>query len=177
MLGFAAVKRMFRARSVEMTITILLLFSALSVGLMAGVYFTFSVFVMRSLDALEMPAGMIAMQSINRIIQRSLFLPLFFVSSLTCLALVVLGVMRWGEPGAWQMATGGALYVIGMLVVTVAGNVPLNNALDAVDANSAEAEAMWRRYMQRWLPWNHVRSISCAISMGLLISAIVMHKV
>ncbi|MEP2988197.1 MAG: anthrone oxygenase family protein [Parasphingorhabdus sp.] len=158
-------------------ITILLWFSALSVGIMAGVYFTFSVFVMRSLDALEMPMGMIAMQSINRIIQKSLFLPLFFVSSLACLILMVLGVMRWDEPGAWQMATGGALYVVGMLVVTIAGNVPLNNALEAVNANGADGEAMWRRYMQRWLPWNHVRTVSCTISMGLLIGAIAMHQV
>ncbi|GAB5486514.1 MAG: hypothetical protein Pars2KO_00840 [Parasphingorhabdus sp.] len=61
-----------------MMTTILLWFSAISVGIMAGVCFTFSVFVMRSLDAFEKPAGMIAMQSINRIIQRSLFLSLFF---------------------------------------------------------------------------------------------------
>jgi uncharacterized membrane protein len=160
-----------------MMVTMLLWFSALSVGIMAGVYFTFSVFVMRSLDALEKPAGMIAMQSINRIIQRSLFLPLFFVSSLTCLTLAVLGTMNWGDPGTWQMATGGALYVVGMLLVTIAGNVPLNNALEAVDANGAEAEAMWRRYMQRWLPWNHVRTVSCTISMGLLIDAIVTQTV
>ena len=156
---------------------LLLWFSALSVGIMAGVYFTFSVFVMQSLDALEMPQGMIAMQSINRIIQKSLFLPLFFISSMTCLVLVVLGIMHWDEPGSWQMTAGGGLYVIGMLVVTIAGNVPLNNALEAIDAKSVEAEAMWRRYMQRWLPWNHVRTVSCTISMGLLISAIVLQTV
>lgn len=153
-------------------VTIILWFAALSVGIMTGVYFAFSVFVMQSLDAVERPIGMIAMQSINRIIQKSLFLPVFFTSSLACLILAILGVIAWGDPGAWQMAIGGGLYFVGMLVVTIVGNVPLNNALEATDANGGEAEAMWRRYMHRWLPWNHVRTMSCLVSLGLLIAAI-----
>ena len=145
-----------------MTISILLCFAAVSVGLMAGIYFAFSVFVLQALDAAGRPVGMAAMQSINRIILKSAFLPLFFASSLACLLLAVFGVMHWASAGAWQMVIGGALYLVGMLVVTAAANVPLNNAL----------EAMWRRYMARWLPWNHVRTVSCTVSLVLLISAI-----
>lgn len=156
----------------EQVITATLWFAAISVGIMAGVYFTFSVFVMQSLDALERPAGMVAMQSINRIILRSLFLPLFFTSSLACLLLAVFGLMQWSSAGAWQMVIGGALYIVGMLVVTMIGNVPLNNALEATDAAGPDAEAMWRRYLQRWLPWNHVRTVSCTASLILLIGAI-----
>ena len=155
-----------------MTISILLWFAAISTGVMAGIYFAFSVFVMQSLDALERPAGMVAMQSINRIILKSAFLPLFFASSLACLVLAVFGVMQWGSAGAWQMVFGGALYLVGMLVVTAAANVPLNNGLEATDANGPEAEAMWRRYLARWLPWNHVRTLSCTASLILLIDAI-----
>ncbi|WP_231862734.1 anthrone oxygenase family protein [Sphingorhabdus sp. M41] len=153
-------------------ITATLWFAALSVGIMAGVYFTFSAFVMQSLDAAGRPAGMAAMQSINRIILKSLFLPLFFASSLACLLLAVFGVMQWGNAGAWQMVTGGFVYLAGMLAVTAAANVPLNNALEATDAAGPDAEAMWRRYMQRWLPWNHVRTVSCTVSLALLIGAI-----
>ena len=153
-------------------ITATLWFAAISVGLMAGVYFAFSAFVMQALDAAGRPAGMAAMQSINRIIVRSLFLPLFFASSLACLLLAVFGVMQWGSAGAWQMVIGGTLYVAGMLAVTAAANVPLNNALEATDAGGPDAEAMWRRYMQRWLPWNHVRTVSCTVSLVLLVAAI-----
>jgi uncharacterized membrane protein len=64
------------------------------------------------------------------------------------------------------------IYLLGMLVVTAAANVPLNNALEATDAAGPEAEAMWRRYMQRWLPWNHIRTASCTVSLVLLIAAI-----
>ena len=153
-------------------ITATLWFAAISVGLMAGVYFAFSAFVMQALDAAGRPAGMAAMQSINRIIVRSLFLPLFFASSLACLLLAVFGVMIWGSAGACQMVIGGVIYLVGMLAVTAFANVPLNNALEAVDAAGAEAEAMWRRYMQRWLPWNHVRTVSCTVSLILMIGAI-----
>ena len=153
-------------------ITATLWFAAISVGLMAGIYFTFSVFVMQALDAVGQPFGMAAMQSINRVIVKSLFLPLFFASSLACLLLAIFGVMHRGTPGAWQMAGGGALYLIGMLVVTAAANVPLNNALEATDATGPDAEVMWRRYMQSWLPWNHVRTVSCTASLVLLIGAI-----
>ncbi|MEO9601168.1 anthrone oxygenase family protein [Parasphingorhabdus sp.] len=153
-------------------ITATLWFATISVGIMAGVYFTFSAFVLQSLDAAGRPVGMLAMQSINRIILRSLFLPLFFLSSLACLLLAVFGVMQWGNAGAWQMVGGGALYVLGMLVVTMVGNVPLNNALEATDAAGPDAEAMWRRYMQRWLPWNHVRTVSCTVALILLIAGI-----
>lgn len=151
----------------------LLWFAVLSVGIMAGVYFAFSTFVMQALDRLERPAGMLAMQSINRVILASPFLPLFFASTAACAALAVWGAVSWGAPGAWPMAAGGALYVLGMFVVTVAGNVPLNNALEAADPATPEGEAMWRRYMKDWMAWNHVRSAACVVSLALLVMALV----
>ena len=156
----------------QQMITAILWFAALSVGLMAGIYFAFSFFVLQALDAAGRPAGMSAMQSINRVIVRSPFLPLFFTSSLACLLLAVLSVMHWGSAGAWQMAGGGLLYLGGMLFVTAFANVPRNNRLDAADTDTPEGEAMWRRYLQRWLPWNHVRTVSCTASMVLFIVAI-----
>ncbi len=156
----------------EAVITATLWFAALSAGLMAGIYFAFSVFVVQALDAAGRTVGMAAMQAINRVIVRSLFLPLFFASGLACLFLAVTGVMVSETPGAWQMASGGALYLLGMLLVTIIGNVPLNNALEATDAAGPEGEAMWRRYRQRWLAWNHVRTLSCTGTLALLIGAI-----
>ncbi|AKH44051.1 putative membrane protein [Altererythrobacter atlanticus] len=150
----------------------ILWFAVLAVGIMAGVYFTFSTFLMQSLDRLDRPAGMVAMQTINRVILVSPFLPLFFVSSLACAALVVAGVVYWNLPGSWQMAAGGAAYVLGMFVVTATRNVPLNNALEATDPAGPEGEAMWRRYMKRWMAWNHVRSVACVLSLALLVMAV-----
>lgn len=147
---------------------ILLWFSIVSTGLMAGVYFTFSAFAMRSLDEIEAPAGMLAMQSINRVIVRSLFLPIFFLSTAACAALVVIALVDLGAPGAMPILAGGTIYVIGMFGVTLVGNVPLNNRLEATPAASPEGVEMWKLYLSRWTLWNHARTVACTLSLVLL---------
>ena len=156
----------------EMLTITLLWFAALSVGLMAGIYFTFSVFVMTALGSIDKAAGMAAMNAINKVIVRTLFLPLFFASSASCLALAVIGALAWGEPGAPAMAIGGTLYFTGMFLVTLARNVPLNNALAAADPDSAQGEQLWSDYLTSWTRWNHVRTVASTGSMGLLVLAI-----
>ena len=157
----------------ELLTHILLWFSAISVGIMAGVYFTFSAFVMRSLDAMAAPSGMLAMQSINRIIVKSSFLPLFFGSTLTCVLLSVLAGIDLAAPGAVWALLGGAAYVVGMFVVTIAGNVPLNNRLEATLADGPDGPAMWAMYMKHWVVWNHVRTLACIASAILLVMALI----
>lgn len=147
-------------------------FAAVGAGLMAGVYFTFSAFVMTALARLPQAAGIAAMQSINRVILRSPFMPLFFATTIASLALAMVAVVRWGEPGAATMLAGGVTYVVGMFLCTALCNVPLNNALDAVDRGSAEADAVWTRYLTVWTRWNHVRTLACTVACGLFIAAI-----
>lgn len=140
----------------------LILFSLVATGIMAGVYFTFSTFVMRSLDAIDAPAGMLAMQSINRVILQSAFLPLFFASSAACGILAVVAILDMSAPGALALLAASIAYLTGMFLVTVMANVPLNNALEATSATAPEAAATWRRYIKRWTAWNHVRTASCS---------------
>lgn len=128
--------------------TALLWFSAVGCGLMAGVYFAFSAFVMTAIGRIEPAAGIAAMKAINGVILRSLFMPLFFATTLTAAALAVLALFLWGEPGATAMLAGGLIYVLGMFVVTVVINVPLNNELLAVDPDSAAGAAIWTRYLR-----------------------------
>src|SRR5262245_11264518 len=94
----------------------LLWFSALGCGLLAGVYFAFSTFIMTSLGRIDQAAGIAAMNAINVEIVRSLFMPIFIGTTLASAALVVMTFFRWGEPGALAMLAGGALYVIGMFL-------------------------------------------------------------
>jgi len=148
--------------------------SALGCGLMAGVYFAFSTFIMTSLGRLDQAAGIVAMNAINVDIVRSLFMPLFLGTTVAGAALVVMGALRLGEPGAISMIAGGGLYVIGMFVVTVVFNVPLNDALGAVQPSAPEAGAVWATYLKDWMFWNHVRTFAslggCALSIVALTS-------
>ncbi|RJF90057.1 DUF1772 domain-containing protein [Oleomonas cavernae] len=153
-------------------ITTLLWFSALGCGLLAGLYFAFSTFIMTALGQIGQAPGISAMNAINAVIQRSLFMPFFFGTTLVSLALAVLALFRWGEPGTALMLAAGVVYVLGMFVCTVIFNVPLNNALDAVDPASAQAAPVWARYLQDWTLWNHVRTAACLAASALYIAAI-----
>ncbi|MGQ0682873.1 anthrone oxygenase family protein [Bradyrhizobium sp.] len=153
-------------------VTGLLWFSAIGCGLMAGLYFAFSAFIMAALGRIDQAAGIAAMNAINKVIVQSLFLPIFMGSTLTCLVLAAMAPLRWSEPGAAMWLAGGVLYVAGMFAVTMLFNVPLNNALAAVQPASSEAGALWARYLSDWTWWNHVRTAASTLAFALFIAAI-----
>jgi len=99
-------------------------------------------------------------------------MPIFLATTAASAALVAIALLRWGEPGAIAMVAGGALYVLGMFVVTVIFNVPLNNALAAADPASHEAASLWVRFLTDWTLWNHVRTVSSTAACALFIAAI-----
>lgn len=150
----------------------LLWFSAISCGMVAGLYFAFSTFIMTALARIAQVHGVSAMNSVNSTILRSLFMPLFFGTTAASAALVIIGLLRRSEPGATAMLVGGLIYVAGMFLCTVFLNVPLNNALTAVDPESGGAAPVWVRFLKEWTMWNHVRTISSAAACALYIWAI-----
>ena len=156
----------------QSVITGLLWFSAIGCGLLAGLYFAFSTFIMTALGRIGQVSGIMAMNAINVVIVQSLFIPLFLGTTLASLLLAVTAAFRWGEPGAAAMLAGGALYVIGMFVCTAVIHVPMNNALAAVDPAGVEAASLWARYLTDWTLWNHVRSVSSSLACALFIWAI-----
>ena len=150
----------------------LLWFSALGCCLLAGLYFAFSAFVMTALGRIDQAAGISAMNAINGDIVRSPFMPVFLGTTLSCAVLIVLGGLRWQEPGAAAMIGGGIVYVVGMFIVTIICNVPLNDQLAAADPASAAAAPLWARYLADWTFWNHVRTVASLAATALFIAAI-----
>lgn len=146
--------------------------SVLGTGLVAGVFFAFSSFVMGALGRLPAANGISAMQSINTVVLNPLFLGVFMGTAVLCLALALSAIMRWSEPGAAYLLAGSALYVIGTFVVTIALNVPLNDQLAAVNPQSSEGAAVWVRYLADWTMWNHVRTGAALMASACLIKAL-----
>jgi uncharacterized membrane protein len=155
-----------------LAIAALLWFSAIGCGLLAGLYFAFSAFIMTSLGRVGPAAGIAAMNAINVDIVKSLFMPLYVGTTLTGAVLAVVGLLRWGEPGSLALVAGGVIYVAGMFAVTMVFNVPLNNALAAVDPASSEGSTVWARYLSDWTMWNHVRTVACTVATILFIAAL-----
>lgn len=148
----------------ETPLTAILWFGAVGCGLMAGVYFAFSAFIMSSFARIETSAGILAMQSINDVILRSAFMPLFFATSLAALGVSVAALSDVTRSGAVWMLTAGILYFIGMFLCTVFFNVPLNNKLKDSDSHSAYGAEVWDQYLRQWTRWNHVRTIASTLS-------------
>jgi uncharacterized membrane protein len=146
--------------------------SALGAGLMAGLFFVFSTFMMTALGRLPPATGISAMQSINVTILNPIFFLVFFGTAVASLVLAIAAVVRWSEPGAVALLAGGLLYLLGNILVTMAFNVPLNNALAAVKPDSAEGAILWTRYLSEWTAWNHVRTVSCLAAMASFIMAL-----
>lgn len=146
----------------------LIFISFLGCGLIAGVFFTFSTFVMKALASLPVADGIAAMQSINRAVFGSAFLVVFLVTALTCLIVLIGAVPRWGQPGIVWLTIGSILYIAGSLFVTMGCNVPLNNALDRVVASDPDAARVWLQYVTQWSAWNHARTIASLLAMASL---------
>ena len=150
----------------------LTLVSALGCGLIAGVFFAFSTFVMKSLVRLPGAQGIAAMQSINIVVINPLFMTAFLGTAATCALLVVSALLSWRRPGAACLLAGGLLYIVGTVLVTMAFNVPRNDALAAVDPARAEGARLWARYVVEWTAWNHVRTVAALAAATLLTVAL-----
>jgi uncharacterized membrane protein len=138
----------------------LTLLAALGSGLIAGVFFAFSSFVMKALSRIPAAEGIAAMQSINVVVLNPVFLSVFVGTAAACLIAIVFAWLRWNQPGAGYLLAGGLLYLIGTFLVTVAFNVPRNDVLAAVAPVDPESAKLWAGYVSSWTAWNHVRTVA-----------------
>ncbi len=150
----------------------LTLIAALGCGLVAGVFFAFSTFVMKALARLPAPQGIAAMQSINIVVINPWFMAAFLGTGLVCVVLAVASAIEWDEPEVFYQLAGSVLYVIGTILVTIAFNVPRNDALAAANPEDADSAGLWRRYVVEWTAWNHVRTIAPLAAAALLTVAL-----
>jgi uncharacterized membrane protein len=146
--------------------------ATLGCGLGAGVFFAFSSFVMPGLRRLPAPQGIAAMQSINITAVTPVFMIQLFGTALLCAVLVVLGVLRLGQPSAIFLILGGLAYLLGAILLTGVFHVPRNNALATVDPTTADAAEHWARYLREWTIGNHVRALASTLATGLLVAAL-----
>ncbi len=148
------------------------LVTALGCGLIAGVFFAFSTFVMPALKRLPPAEGIAAMQSINEQPVTPAFMTALFGTAAACLGLVAWAVISLGERPAALVLASGALYIVGTIGVTIARNVPLNERLANLDPQGAEAAGRWEEYVAKWTAWNHVRTVAALAAAATLTIAL-----
>lgn len=146
--------------------------AALGSGLMAGLFYVFSGFMMTALARLGAPQGIAAMQSVNAVIVNPLFLAIFLGTAVLAVVTVTFAITGWSATGSGWLLAGSIFYLVGIIAVTIIFNVPLNDALAAVDPASGEGAARWSRYLDVWVKWNHVRSVAGVCALACFIQAL-----
>lgn len=136
--------------------------TAVGCGLIAGVFFAFSTFVMGALARRPPHEAVAAMQAINVVVINAWFLGVFFGTAALCVGTTVAAVTNWHRPGSIYLVLGSALYLVGTLGVTVACNVPRNDALARVEPTDPGSAEAWETYRVEWTRWNHVRTAAAA---------------
>lgn len=147
----------------------LLIVTAVGAGLIGGVMFAFSTFIMPALSRLEPREGIAAMQAINRAAPNAFFMTALFGTAVTSIALAVATVVRHDASASYAVMAC-VLYFTG-IVLTVVYHVPRNNALDVVDPGGNDAADVWGNYVRGWTAWNHVRTVSALSASAVLVWA------
>ncbi len=127
-------------------------------ALVGGIFFGFSSFIMKALAAVPSAEGIGAMQSINVVVINPSFMGAFFGTAILSLVAIWLALTGWGHPSATFFLGGALFYLVGTILVTMRGNVPVNDQLAAVSATDPAARDVWEYYLGRWTMWNHVRT-------------------
>lgn len=150
----------------ENTLLNLCLVLGLISALVAGVFQSFSDFVMAGLARAAPAGGMESMQHINRTVFRSVFLTSFLALVPVTVVFSLLVAMRADGTGRWLVMGSTAIYVVSVFLVTVARNVPMNKKLDQMDHTDPDAARYWQTYVRSWTRWNHVRTAGSVVTAG-----------
>ncbi|WP_181166604.1 DUF1772 domain-containing protein [Mesorhizobium sp. B2-5-4] len=145
---------------------ILTFIAALGAGVVGGVFFAFSNFVMPAFARLPAAGGIAAMNSINVTVITPMFMTALFGTGLVCIVLIAGALIGWNQPGSFWLLAGALIYLVGNPIVTMVFNVPLNDALATVDPASSNGAAVWTSFLRNWVMWNHVRTVTAIVAMA-----------
>ncbi|WP_338891786.1 DUF1772 domain-containing protein [Rhodococcus sovatensis] len=152
---------------IERIATVATTVAAIGCGLTAGVMLAFSVAVMPALRVRPASDGGATMKQINVSIVSPTFLSVFLGSAVAAGIAATSALVSGSDTRVWVTA-GALLYIGGCVLVTVAVNVPLNDALAAVDPGSTAGAEVWSNYMTQWTRWNHARTAAAGAACVLL---------
>ena len=163
------------AQAMTTSANALLIAAALTVGLSAGLLFAYSVSVNPGLRQLGDDAYIAAMQGINRAIQNGVFFAVYFMPVLLLPLCCRAAYKSGGTSSAfWLLMAAAVLYTIGVVGITIGGNVPLNNALEAFRREGADAAKLRQAreaFEGPWNKWHVVRTWAAVLSFGLVLAA------
>ena len=158
----------------EITLSNLSLFTTvLLVGLVAGLCFTWGNAVTPGIGRLDDLSYLSAFQQMNRSILNPTFYGVFMGSLLVGIVAVFTN-KGISATHFWLVLTAVLIYFFGVILVTVFGNVPLNELLDKTDLAQSSVEqlsTLRKKFEQPWNRFHTIRVVTGTIAFALLIIA------
>lgn len=155
-----------------------LLITTFFTGLTAGLCFTWGNAVTPGIGRLDDLGFLHAFQQMNRAILNPIFIVVFMGPTITHIANIFL--FKSASPTVfWMILSASILYLVGLVLMTIIGNVPLNEMIDKVDllsASSEELKTLRDQFEVRWNQFHLVRTITTSLSFALLIVSIFLHS-
>lgn len=138
-------------------------------GAIFGFFYAWVCSTMWGLDAADPRVAIIAMQEMNGSVRNAVFAPAFFGTPFV-LGLTALLASRTGARATVLWVGAGAfIYFFGGLILTMLVNVPMNEALGALDirldSDLAEAQQIWTDYSDPWKVWNITRTVFSGLAL------------
>jgi uncharacterized membrane protein len=141
--------------------------ATLCLGLMSGLFYAYACSVMPALKRLDDFQFISAMQSINRAIQN----PIFFISFFGVLIFLPIATyLNYTKPVSiifWYLVVASIIYFTGSFLVTVIGNIPLNNSLDEFELTTASKDSLRttrQLFETKWTRLNNIRTASSILA-------------
>jgi uncharacterized membrane protein len=144
--------------------------AAVGCGLVGGVFLAFSGFVMPALRRLRDSDAAAAMQAINVTAVRPPLMAAMFGTAAACVGVGAVGLASLDETAGVLAVTGALVYLLGVVVLTGAYNVPRNNRLAGLEGGAAAD--YWPTYDRSWTRGNHVRTVAGVAAAVLLTVAL-----
>ena len=153
--------------------TLTLMGATLTMGLVTGAFALYAHTIMPGLRKTDDRTFVAAFQQTDRAIINPWFMITAFGGALVLT--LVAGLANRGTPAFSWIATAFGLYLVAV-VITVAVNVPLNDAIKAAGdpAHVDVAQVRARFHEARWAAWNLVRVATSGPAFGLLAWALVL---
>jgi len=147
--------------------------ATLTTGLVAGVFYAYSVSVDPGLAAQSDASYVATMQEINERIQNPLFFASFFGAVLFPLAALVVHLPRLRSGRFLLISLACVLYIGGGFLLTAFVNVPMNDRLATVDPEAPARVLSQAReaYEDPWNFWNGLRTAFSTLAFLTLICA------
>lgn len=147
------------------------LFLALWSAILGGVFSAFSEFIMSALQRTTPEGGIEAMQHINRTVIPTQFVAGILLITVFSIVFAIYAAIAFEGLPRTLLILAAAVYVPSVFLMTILGNVPMNNRLDRFQHTTKEAKEYWQTYTRVWTRLNHVRTIGSIVTAGLYLIA------